>query len=425
MPVSAKLAGYLKIIPVLLVWPAQVLLAQTHMELTPSLSIQGQYDDNIYLDPSNEQSDYLAMVRPGWTFSLVSRHTHLDLAYSPTFVRYNKEKNNNTTRHSGTLTFGQDISRHFHLDLSDTYTKSEEPLEETEGIEGARNTRNSYQRNYGNASLQLLFGPENTLTAGYRHEYLENKDDTVDDGNTQTPFADLMVHLNEKNAVALNYEYTKANFSRETGVAEDDYVGHAIGCTYIYNFTRHASGNAGYVLTTREFDGSSEDYRVHHGSIGFEEMFSPTLSASMSVGYFVVDNEESGNDDGYSYDALISKQFAHGHIDIGGEGGWDESYLEAESRGFSKYWSVNTAIEYRFLEPLTGYASGSYRHDKDESDQKWETMRARCGLRWDFLQWYALSVEYTYAERDDDVDTEDYRDNSVSLFFTAARLFRW
>ncbi|MDY6878777.1 MAG: outer membrane beta-barrel protein [Thermodesulfobacteriota bacterium] len=400
--------------------------AQYHFELTPAISVSEEYDDNLYLESDNEVSDYITSVSPGITLSVLSQNTLLDLAYSPTFVWYEDEDENDTVRHSATLTFSQHLSEHVTFDLSDTYLKSEDPLEDTEEVEGVRTTRNTYERNSGSASLTLLFGPENALTGGYRHTLLENEDITLDDGTTQNPFGSLSYWFNVKNGIELSYDYTKAEFTRDdASLPGDDYTGHGAGIRYIHRFRPHTRGSVGYDYTTRDFDGLEEDYAVHEGSIGYEHDFSPDFSISLGVGYFVQKNDYSEDENGATLDASLSKRFERGSITINGSSGWDEAYLEAERRGFTRYWSGEARLEYQILGPLAGYLGGSYRWDEDEIDREWDTVRGNCGLTLSFLRWFSTSIDYEYAERDDDVDTDDYELNRVTLMFTATKLFRW
>jgi len=415
--------------------PIHFAFAQVHYELIPSISVSETYDDNIYLNSSDETSDYITGVSPGLSLNILSQKMQFEFEYAPTFVWYAKEDGNNTVRHAGTLTFGRDLTQHLRFDLTDTYLFTEEPLEETEGVEGIRVTpdeRYTYQRNIGTASLRYLFGSENALTVGYTNELLDNEDETLDDpiipddGTTQTPFATLAYWFNIKNGIELDYEYVKADFSRKDDFEpQDDYTGHGTGVRYLYRFSPHTTGFVGYGYTTRDFDGETEDYDVQEGSVGFEHAFSPDFSVTLEGGYFVRKNDYSDDDSGPTYEASLIKTFSRGRFTIGGSGGWDEAYLEAEARGFTRYWSANTAVEYQILESLRGYAGGGYRWDEDRDDREWETWQGNCGLTWEFLRWYALSLDYTYADRDDDVDIDDYTVNRVMLRLTAGRLFRW
>ncbi|MGB2764793.1 MAG: hypothetical protein WBC20_10315, partial [Candidatus Aminicenantaceae bacterium] len=132
------------------------------------------YDDNIYLEATNEKSDYLTTVSPGINMMISSINRSLSLDYSPTWVYYDEYDENDTVRHAGNLAFWQNIAEHLRFNLTDTYLKSEDPLEDIEEVEGVRSTRDTFYRNTGSASLLYQFGPEDTVTFGYRHNLLEN-----------------------------------------------------------------------------------------------------------------------------------------------------------------------------------------------------------------------------------------------------------
>ncbi len=427
MPTIKNTNAYLLLVPILLLLTTQASYAQTHMELTPSLSITEEYDDNIYLSNTNEISDYTTMVSPGLSFSLLSQYTQLELEYAPTFVWYSEESEDSTVRHSGTFTFGHDLSEHLRFDLSDTYVKSDDPQEETEAVVGARDTRNTYQRNTGDVSLRYLFGPENSLVLGYRDERLRNEDDSEDDGTIKNPNATIVYNINRWHRLEISYGYRTAHFWTDDGTAaEDDYDGNEPRIVYRYNFTPHTTGALEYTLTTRNFDGVEEDYKVHEGLVGFEHAFSPSYSISAGAGYFIQKRADSSDETGFTYDAAMTRQFERGSINIGGSGGWDETTLQANSTGFTRFWSTNASADYQLIEPLTAYATGSFRHDKEEdTNRKYDLMRGTCGLRWTFLRWFSLSLNYSYSERDDDLTADAYTDNRVSLTLMASRLYRW
>ena len=400
--------------------------ARYHFDLTPEISVSQVYDDNIDLVSSGETSDYIFTVSPSITLDMRSEKNHLLLNYAPTLVRYGKEEENNTVRHAGTLTYGRDLTRHLRFDLTDTYIRSEEASETTEGIQGIRNTRNTYQRNTGRVSMEYRFGREDSVSIGYGQSLLKNEDPSVDDGRVQDPFVSMAYWINIKNGLEFNYGYTKADFWRGGGsTAGDDYTGHSAGVTYIYRFTPHTRGTLEYNFTTRDFEGQSEDYKVHEGAVGFSHSFSRELDLSAEVGYLIQDNDRSGNEGGADYDLLLTRQFDRGTWTVGGRGGWNESYLEAERRGFSRYWSVESGVRYRVLESVETHGEGSYRTDKDDTGRKWDSLRGNFGIRWSFMRWFSLSLDYTYSERDDDINTSDYTDNRVMLTLTGARLFRW
>jgi len=400
--------------------------AKYQSEFTPSISIAELYDDNIDLEATNEKEDWVTTISPGITLNLVSEgDDNISLRYNPTLVRYKNEDQNNTVRHSGTLAIRNNLTSHLRFDLSDTYLKSEEPVETTEGIYGVRQTRNIYQRNTGSVGINFLFGPENTFNLGYDYSLLNNEDVTLDDSTIANPNADLILWFNQKNGVELNYQYTIAEFTRDDdGIPGDDYTGNNSGLTYRHRFGTRTTFSLGYELTDREFEGLTENYSVHDGSIGFTHSFTNQTSLSMSGGYFLLKNEYSDDDNGFSYDLSLTRNFSRGNISIGGSGGWRESFLEAEQRGLTKYYGMDSNFSYQVTERLSNYAGLSYLHDKDAESRITKDYRANYGWRLSFLRWFSIALDYTFMNRNDEQDIEDYKVNRIMMTLTASRMFR-
>ena len=396
--------------------------ADYRVEMIPRISLSEVYDDNINLDSTNEKSDYITTLSPGIDLRITSPKTSLTLDYAPAWVWYDKNDQYDTTRHTGVLDIGHSISQRLTFNFSDTYTKSEEPLEEDEEVESARTTRNTYQRNTGTARLGYQFGPEDNAGVGYSHNLLLNEDPALDDGSIQNLSGDISYWFNIENGIQLNYGFTKAIFWRDDGgLSDDDYDGNEAGITYIRRFSRQTRASAGYDFTNRNFEGATEDYKVHEVGIDLGHEFSPDLSLNLGAGRFWQHNDISENETGYTYRASMEKRFNRGSFSVGGAGGWDEAYLEAERRGFTRFWSANARVEYQLLERVTCYAGASFRHDRDSFNRDWETVRGNGGLRLAFLRWFSLGLDYSYADRNDDVDTEDYKVNRVMLTLTATK----
>jgi hypothetical protein len=401
-------------------------IAQYRKEFTPRISVGQEFDDNIYLDNTDEKSDYITTASPGFNLKISSLKNFLTLDYSPTWVWYNDYDENDTVRHTGSLHFSEDITQHLRFSLSDTYTQSEQPIETAEHIEGIRNTRNTYKRNNGSASIDYQFGSKNNISIGYAHSLLENEDITLNDGKIQNPSLAISYWVNVKNSLELTYNFTDAAFSRDDNLdAEDDYTGNATGINYTYFFTPHKWGSMRYRFTNRNFDGLTEDYSVHEGSLGFGYEVSNDLSLTVEGGIFNQVNTESDDEIGYNYTVSLINNFRRGSFRLAGSGGWDEYYLEAERRGFVRFWSADTRIEYLLMKYLSVHAGAAYRHNKFKDERRWRILRGSFGFNLDFLRWFSLSLDYKYVQQDDDVDLEDFKDNRIMLSLTAKRLLRW
>jgi uncharacterized protein (PEP-CTERM system associated) len=137
-------------------------------------------------------------------------------------------------------------------------------------------------------------------------------------------------------------------------------------------------------------------------------------------------NEITDNDSGPTFTLSLTRTFSRGNITIGGDGGWYEEYLQRGlTSNFRQYYGGFVRGTYQILERLSFYAGASYRYEKDQLDFTSDFIRANCGLRWSFLRWFSLSLEYTYADRNDDIEIDSYTDNRVMLILSASKPYRW
>jgi hypothetical protein len=407
--------------------------ASYQVEFTPSLSLDTQYDDNIYLYNANEESDWITSLSPGIIFNITSQKNSLSLNYSPSIVRYKERDDNDTTRHLASLSFNQSLSQRLEFNISDTYIKSEDPIEGTEGIISVRTTRSTYYRNSAEANIRYNFGSANLFELGYRHSLLENDDPTIDDGTIEDPYASYLYWFNTKHGLELNAGYTKADFSRDgalfpddDSLPEDDYTGLTQGIGYRYRYNPNSTVFMHYDFTNRDFKGDTTDYEVYEGTLGLEKNISQDVSYNVSAGYFLRKNDLDESDGGLNADISITKTFNRGSFNISGRSGWDEAYLEAENRGFTKYQSITSSFNYRATENLSNNISVSYRQDKDETEisRKSKTVSAGYGWSWSFLRYYSMSLDYTCFVRDDYIDTDDYLVNRVMFRLRWSRPYR-
>jgi len=248
--------------------------AKYQAEFTPAISISELYDDNIDLDNTNEKTDWITTVSPSINLNLISEKNNFSLKYSPSIVRYKNEEQNNAIRHSGTLMFNENLTSRFSFNLNDTFTRTEDPVEETQGIYNVRKTRNIYTRNNGTAGMRYIFGPENSFSLTFNHSMLKNEDTTLEDNVSSNPSAGLAYWFNTNNGVELNYQYTDVKYSRgDERITGDDYSGNTAAIKYLYRFSTHTTTFLGYTFNSREFENKTDNYDIHDGSIGVTHSF--------------------------------------------------------------------------------------------------------------------------------------------------------
>jgi hypothetical protein len=399
--------------------------AQRQIEFIPGVSVRETYDDNIFLDNRNEQSDYITSASLPLRLNVLSEHTKLSLNYTPSYAWYSEFSENNTWRHAGAVGWDQKLTEYVSLRLSDVYINSEDPVDDFSDIDAQRIRRNKYWVNQGNARFRYVYGPENHIEAGYYRRDRENTDPGFNDSTDQRPFASLTYWFNVKHGIRLDYTYTDVELS-----IDPDFTGHAPGIRYLHRFRPQTIGYVGTTYTTRDYAEDDEDYDVRNGFVGLDHAFSPEYSIKAELGYFIKVPDISEKSYGPSASVDLTRVFSRGKITIGVSAGWDEDYLSrrgvvGKKTGFEQYYGGALNGSYKVLENLDLFAGASYRWSEDDLDFSEDNFRGNGGLRWDFMRWFSLSVQYQYGDRNSDDPRDTYSYNRVMLTLSATKLEKW
>jgi hypothetical protein len=403
--------------------------AQTKIQVTPMITVSETYDDNLNLTKTNKVSDYITVVTPGIALGLHQQHTDFGLNYAPSFTWYAKDTYQSYTAQSAGLNFGQDLIQGLRFNLTDTFLESEDPLQDPQNLQGIRQTRNKYWTNIANASLGYKFGPENQVNVGYANNYYKNDEVTLDNSTVQNPYANLTYWFDVKNGTEITYGYTDAKYTRGEGLAaSSDYTSNAAGIRYLRRFNPNSTGYVGYYFTTFNYARElPQDFNIHNGLVGIDHSFSPEYTASASAGYFIKVNELTENQDGPTFTASLIRKFSRGSVTVGGDGGWSYENLQQGvglTTGFSKYYGGYASGTYMLFEKVNVYGGLSYRQDKYTLDRA-EYIRGNLGVRWDFLRYFFMALDYSYVQRSEDLGINEYADNRIMFSIGASKLYQW
>jgi len=390
--------------------------AQREIEFIPRITVSETYDDNIFRDPENEQSDYITSVSLPLTLNVLSEYTKLSINFTPSYNWYYEFSENNAWRYFAGVSWDQRLTQSLRLQLSDTYVNSEDPIDDFTDLNADRTLRNKYWINRGRASFNYVFGPENLLQAGYLRTDRQNTDPTYNDSQDQRPFLNLTYWFDVRNGIRLDYTYADVALS-----VDPDFTGHAPGIRYLRRFSPQTIGYVGYIYTTRDFDEGEEDYVVHNGYVGVDHAFSPEYTVSANGGYFIQIPDITDSTNGMSLAVDLTRRFARGNITIGLSTGWDDDYLRGGDPNFQQYWGGFLNGRYQILESLSIYGGVSYRLSEEENGFRDDNLRANCGLTWTFMRWFSLSLDYQYINRDSDFDPDDFAVNRVMLTLRASK----
>lgn len=377
--------------------------------VTPRISVGLIYDDNIYLDSTDEEYDFSTNVSPGIDLDLTAQKAELAVSYNPIYSAYIRFPENNYWGHSANLTGWTEVAGGTRLELSDSFLYTEDPISEEDTT--VRRGREPYWNNTAEVGLVNRFGAENTAELRYAYFVNENDDPTVEDKSYQNPKALLTYWFSPNQyAVELEGDYTVSEFD-----VSEDYEELAARFRLSRRFGRLFDAYLEYTHETTDYLEEGDDYQVYSPLAGFVWQERQNTRFAVSFGYFYQDNETGEDDDGIVGTVETSYTWAEGSIvSVIGDAGYDKASFGSENLGFNPYYSLAGTVTHPLSRRVVGNLFGGYRRnlytdeDPDREDIVW---RAGCGLAYQALPWMTLRLDYLYQNTDSNVDTEDYTDN--------------
>lgn len=398
--------------------------------LTPRISIQEQYDDNIHLEPEDEDSDWITLVSPGISLALEGPDTTMNLDYDAGFSYYQDDTDMNSTRHQVGAGWDQDLGEHLRFHLSDTFVRSEDPIVETEGvIVDIRRERRTYYQNTGEASLSYDFGEEDQITGGYRNRYVDDRSISDEDSVGHEGFLTFDKWFTPRYGIAITSGYNRGDFEEEDD-EEDDFKQYTAGLSMNYRWQPTRRLYARYDFLYHDFDEQAvadreNDYRVHEWALGINWELSPRTEFGVEGGYWLQDYLHGDSEDGAMFSGTLTTRTQRATFSLAAGCGYVQDYYSAENLGLSKFRQVSGSADYLLTESLRIFGSASHRwndyyetKEVDRTDDR--VWRATGGLSLSFWRWFTLSLEGTHSERDSDDASEEFQDNRVMLRLTGA-----
>ena len=413
------------------------------IEVTPRISIKGEYDDNVTLLNNNPIADYTTTVSPGLKISADSGSNGLALDYEFGWVKYHKNTRNDYIRHSGNLEFWQKIGSQLTFRLTDTYIKSNDYLADIDQFpvtQRVANTLSAYQRNNARAALDFQFSPQNHFVVGYIYNILDNDDPSLEDAREQGPFATLSYWFTQKDGLDLSYENFRYVYDQPDYYTNwKDLNAHNMRGAYVHKFGVRTDSSLYYSLSIRKSIDFPIQYEIHDVGASFAHSFSPSTSLSLGLGYYKPTGDTSlpgvpGLNPGVTSSIGLTKRFRRGSVTLGAGTGWDDGLLEVIPRGFTKFGRAFGGFDYEPIENVSVIGGVTYRKNSYANEEidillnqatGDDTYQGRCGVNWRFYRWFSLGLLYTYTNRISPDPENEFVDNRIGLTLTAEKPFKW
>ena len=416
--------------------------AQTKRTFTPRISIEETYDDNIDLEANNTESDWITTVSPGFNVAVDSEHTKLNLDVAGGYSFYASDSSQDTYLLGTTLSLDQRLASRLSMRLSDTFTRTDDPITEEEGaITDVSRKRTVRYTNSGDASLSYQFGPEDRVTAGYRNRLYDSRSDDDEDSLGHEGYVTLVKWFGLRFGTELTGGVNRTTFEQSqdfTDTSTGDFYDYSGGITLNYRWEPSRRVYVRYTILDHRpdeiqagTDGDTDNlnYLVHQGTLGFSLALGPRTAFDAEGGYWSQNVDGGSKRNGYAFNTALSTRREKLSLRVAGSGGYEQSYFTSENLGFSKYYQGVGSADYQLTQDLAAFASGSYRWDKyydtedtagENTDRIDKTWQAAAGFRYTFLRHLTLSLDGTHTDRSSDDPDEEFTDNRVTARLTWA-----
>jgi hypothetical protein len=401
--------------------------------VTPSISIREEYNDNIFLTSSDEESDFITTINPSINFAYRTRIITLSLDYGLNFEFYADNSDLNDTSLSETqeinlnttLSLYKDI---FFVSITDVYTRVS--IDERKQVAFDNHFVNLTDSNTFtiNPYIEYPLAPTVRATAGYRYTNRWYREDEANDSENHSVYLDITKEFTPNLNASLSYNYYD-HLTDGDEIEDQDRTRHSahVGINYQPTPRLSLSGSIGHTwVDYDEFsDDNFPDWNVNANYL-LTELIS--LSASYSQSYY-----DSVNEGPIVAETISGTVSYSGKIPINITVHNTESDYELSDRK-DKSTGVTVSTSMPITPQMTGSLSGSYTKYKYDStslaivvnplfpgviflvpipeEEDFDRYSASISFAYD-LNITTVTLGYTYNQTDSDIAENDFKNNIV------------
>jgi hypothetical protein len=270
--------------------------AWARLQVTPSLILREEYNDNVFLEETDKQDDFITLVAPFLNADLDSKILKLNLSYGFEFRIYRNQTEEDETDPGDAQRARLDAelfpARDFTVRVLDVF----EPVtidERRPSIEeNLVVNRTNLNRLWVNPQYRYRRFATFTATLSYEYENLAYDSSAGDDSDRHTGGLELEKRLSEMLSVVSGYSLSRYNAKTAADYRRDDIYA---GCTWRPGKKLTLKGRGGVAAVDRKNEGEttellldvSADYALTE-EILFRLGYSENVADSVSFGLYRV-----------------------------------------------------------------------------------------------------------------------------------------
>ena len=357
-------------------------------KVTPSVSLRGEYNDNIFFSESDEEDDYIGTVSPGLEILERTERLDLNLAGFAHVIEYADHSKVSGVDYDGNGRLKYNLTPRLLFNAGALYDKSTQPDRDilTTGLVQSDKTR--YRQRY-NGGLEYVLSEKATAALSYLFQHDNWHSNDPDDEDLTLNSADML----------LTHDLS-GTFKSTIGRLNFGYA------------------NADYQTATINY---------YFGTLGFLHRFSEIYSIQLDAGARYTDSEFKGT-------GSDQRWGGKGKLRLSYDGEFTRIYLDASRdvdaasgrRGAVERTAFVLDARHQLLEKLWPGISAGYYLNKSSRDEfasdkiDEQTVRVRPRLSWEINRYVSLEGAYEFVYLKDNVDDTDTDRNTVYLQVTLA-----
>jgi len=361
------------------------------LEIQPFVSVEQKYDDNIFLEPNNqEDNDWITttILGLGLKMPLVAGREEdftLNARYDIDFLEF--WDHNNQSRVDQNLSAVADLkfTNDFTLKIKDNFQKTADPP------------------NSETTSLEKRFRNSAGAVLGY---------------------------MREKIGFDFGYQNIRDSYNNLNSLDKYEHVTTATG---YFNISPKTSlfGEYNFGKIVYDNNATNSDSKYNQYRLGIKGQIAPKLTGLAKAGYRQTDYKTSGKKNFKGFTTLVNVAYAlqeRTTLNVFAERSSEESTYSTNS--YFEYNKAGLKVDHELLDKLFLVSEGYYQLSKypdtttessvtaKREDKIWD---GSIGLQYKMKEWVSFETNYEYKKRDSRFNTFDYTDNKftakVNLIF--------
>lgn len=374
-----------------------------NLVVTPGLTLQEVYDDNIYLGSGtnstteSEESDWITHIIPSimLDYSLHERGG-IKLGYLGDFAYYKDDSNNDWKNHKGIFGLDYKAPAGLIVGIDNRYTRAQDPYSsENEyklGISQVKRWHNDLKTKIG-YELQNQF-----RMLAYYNYYKQKYDDEI-------------------------YDYTQNYDRNEVGAGIEKKI-----LPVTWGFLRYFHGETDY-YTHREGVTDSNDADFTYDSIKIGLAWDPgaKIEGELNFGYTWKKYDNHADVSGNQYDDkttwIASTLLSYEPTATTTLGLAIMRAMRDAGADTTEYFDdtgISINLKQVILSELSllvgaAYSKHDYKNSINDHGREDDNYKARLGIEYLINEWLMAGADYTYREKDSSSGENDYKDNKFMV----------